>query len=133
MQISLTFMETISLIALILGGVFALLKIAAYQFLKNISSRFTGMESGINDKITVLTDSMSDKMKLHRAEIELATERRHSLYLEKFYTVDAANTASLKMDKVTSDIFALLHSIDDKFDRTVSREDCNSKRAGGQP
>jgi hypothetical protein len=140
MHIDLTFMEAIGLVVVLLGGAFALLKIAAYQFSANITAKFASIEGDMLKQAADLTKSIEDKfstvslttlerIKLERMEIELQTEKRHSFYLEKFSTKDEASIINSKHDKVIDEIFRLLREINEKFANTVSKEEFNR---GGQ-
>jgi len=89
------------------------------------------LNAAIDVKLNSVMLTTKDRIELEATKIRLANEERHSSYLEKFSTKDELMTITLKHDKNMDDIFKLLRNIDSKFERTVSREECNGKRAGG--
>ena len=128
MQITLSLSEILTIVIFLLGGSFTLIKIAAFQFGKNITLKLATIDKDIAEQSKVLLETTTDKIRLHRAEVELANERRHSSYLEKFHTKDEADARAIKQDKTADDIFKMLHAINEKFDTTISERECTERR-----
>lgn len=142
MSITMSFMEILSTIGMLLAGGFAILKLAGSQFIKSIGAKFAEIEvdmkkqsddlnASIDTKLNSVMLTTNDRIELESTKIRLANEERHSAYLEKFSTKDELLAMSVKHDKHMDDIFKLLLQINDKFDKTVSREEYNSKRDRG--
>lgn len=141
MTVTLSFMEVVTLIGMLLAGVFTILKMSGSQFLKSIGSKFTEIDAdmkkqsadlnkSIDDKFSSVMLSTQERIKLERMEIELVAEKRHSAYLEKFSTKDDLVTISVKHDKRMDEIFEMLRSIESKIANTVSREEFSNFKAG---
>lgn len=130
MHVEITFMEAISLIAMLMGGVWALLKYNAVQFSRGLDQRFTAMGAAMELRAKVQDEKLNhiDPLLASLARIELDTERRHSAYLEKFSTKDELNKHSERFEKTVNEMFTLLRAIDEKLGRKVDREDCKSCR-----
>lgn len=139
MTVTLSFMELLSFTGMLLAGGFAILKLAGSHFIKSIASKFAEIEAdmkrqaddlntSLDGKLNSLALTTKDRIELESTKIRLANEEQHSAYLEKFSTKDEMIAMNLKHDKHMDDIFKLLLSIDDKFTKTVSRDEFNAAK-----
>lgn len=140
MTVILSFMEIVSIVAMLLAGAFTVLKLAGSQFIRSIGSKFAEIESDMKKQAGDLNSSMDskfngfmlstrDRIELEATKIRLASEERHSAYLEKFSTKDDLIAISLKNDKRMDDIFDSLRRIEDKVANNITREEFNTFKA----
>lgn len=128
MHIELTFMDIATLIGMMFGGAWVLLKLNAMQFKKSIEDKFSGIKESLlaQDKKLDHIDGLATK--IHNVENEAL--RRHAEYLEKFCTKTELKEASEKTDRALGEIFKLLREIKEDLHGKVSREECDSCRRG---
>lgn len=140
MQLTLSFMEIISVVAALLTGAFAVLKLAGSQFIRSVGSKFANVEAdmkkqasdlnaSIDIKLNSITLTTKDRIELESTKIRLANEERHSAYLEKFSTKDELIAITMKHDKRMDDIFDSLRRIEDKVANNITREEFSSFKA----
>lgn len=126
MHVDMTFAEAIGLVAILIGSVWALLKIAAGQFNKGLDARFASAEALATErgrqqdaKLAHL-DVMVGKIQV----IENDNLKRHADYVEKFCTKAEMQREAEDNRRALSQIFQLLREISDKLGNKVSREEC---------
>jgi hypothetical protein len=120
-QIELTFMEAISLVVLLIGAAWALLKMNAVQFNKGLDARFHTQDEKLKH---------IDLLMMDMKRIELDTARREVEYIGKFCTKDELRELGGRSERVSNEIFSLLRRIEDKLDNKVSKDECSTCRGG---
>lgn len=128
MHIDLTFVDFMTLIGMLMGGAWVLLKLSAIQFKRGIDDKFTGIKDSLQAQDKKLDHIDGLATKIHDVENEAL--RRHAEYLEKFCTKQELKDASEKTDNALQQIFNLLREIREDLHGKVSREECESCRPG---
>lgn len=119
MHIELTFIDALGLVSALIGGAWALLKMNAIQFNRGLDARFATQD----DKLKHIDGLMTDIKR-----VELDSARRDGEYAGKFCTKEEMRVEGDRAERVSRQIFELLHRIEDKLDNKVSKSECGGCR-----